>query len=132
MGYQKTDEEYADNLLALIGGRAVRAVIVDPSAASFLETLRRRGLKVIKARNDVVSGIRLTADMLKSRKLVICDPCEDSIREFSLYVWDEGKSGGDAPRKENDHAMDEIRYFASYIYEGDSGDFAVTVAHRRV
>ena len=95
MGYQKTDEEYADNLLALIGGRAVRAVIVDPSAASFLETLRRRGLKVIKARNDVVSGIRLTADMLKSRKLVICDPCEDSIREFSLYVWDEGKSGGD-------------------------------------
>lgn len=65
---QKTDEEYADDLAALAGGRPVRAVVADPSAASFCETLRRRGWRVKKADNQVVSGIRLTARLLKSGK----------------------------------------------------------------
>jgi hypothetical protein len=41
---QMTDEEYADALEKLAGNRPVTAVIVDPSAASFMEVLRRRGL----------------------------------------------------------------------------------------
>ena len=123
---QKTDEEYADALAALAGDRSVRAVVLDPSAASFAEVLRRRGWQVKKAENEVLSGIRTTAQLLKSGKLVICDPCADAIREFSLYRWEEGETGQDRVRKEHDHAMDEIRYFAATVAgkEGGSGFYA--------
>ena len=112
---QKTDEEYADELASLAGGRDIRAVVVDPSAASFIETLRRRGWRVRKADNEVLSGIRLTARLLKAGTLVICKGCEDAIREFSLYRWEEQGDGQDRVRKEHDHAMDEIRYFAATV-----------------
>lgn len=120
---QKTDQEYADDLEALVKGRPLGAVVVDPSAASFIEVLRRRGLPVRKAHNDVLSGIRLTARLLKEGKLVICSPCRDAIREFGLYRWDTSGSGGDRVVKEHDHAMDDIRYFASTIAAGNSGGF---------
>ena len=112
---QKTDEEYADELARLAGARPVRAVVADPSAASFCETLRRRGWRVKKADNQVLSGIRLTAQLLKSGKIVICKGCADAIREFSLYRWDDRTQGQDQVRKEHDHAMDEIRYFAATV-----------------
>ena len=129
---QKTDEEYADELARLAGDRPVRAVVADPSAASFCETLRRRGWRVKKADNQVLSGIRLTARLLKSGKLVICTGCTDAIREFGLYRWDDSCQGRDQVRKEHDHAMDEIRYFAATVAakEGRGGWFAGSVERR--
>ena len=124
-GFQKTDADYVRDLTALAGGRTITRVVVDPSAASFIEALRRAGYRVQKADNDVLTGIRTTADLLKSGRLVICSACADAIREFSLYVWDTG----DKPRKEHDHAMDEIRYFAMSVAE-DTGGFAATFAER--
>ena len=114
-GAQKTDAEYVRELRALCAGIRPEKVIVDPSAASFIEALRREGFRVEKADNDVLAGIRLTASLLKSGRLVICRGCEDAAREFSTYVWDDRKPGQDVPLKENDHAMDEIRYFAVSI-----------------
>ena len=130
---QKTDEEYADELAGLAGGREIRAVVVDPSAASFIETLRRRGWRVRKADNEVLSGIRLTARLLKAGKIVICKGCGDAIREFSLYRWEEQGDGQDRVRKEHDHAMDEIRYFAATVAakETNGGWFAGSVERRR-
>lgn len=115
MRRQKTDEEYADELAKLAAGRTIRAVVADPSAASFCETLRRRGWRVKKADNEVLTGIRLTAQLLKSGRIVICKGCKDAIREFSLYRWDDRCQGQDQVRKEHDHAMDEIRYFAATV-----------------
>lgn len=112
---QMTDAEYAAALERLADGRPLAAVIVDPSAASFIEVLRRRGLRVKKAENDVLSGIRLTADLLKRGKIVICDGCDDLIREMDEYVWDLSCPSGDRVRKEHDHAMDEMRYFAATV-----------------
>lgn len=120
---QKTDQEYARDLKALAGGRRLQGVIVDPSAASFLEVLRREGLPVRKAKNDVLSGIRLTAQLLKEGRLVICQGCCDALREFGLYRWDTGGAGGDRVVKEHDHAMDDIRYFAATVAAGQTGGF---------
>lgn len=120
MRRQKTDEEYADELARLADGRTIRAVVADPSAASFCETLRRRGWRVRKADNQVLTGIRLTAQLLKSGRIVICKGCKNAIREFSLYRWDDRHQGQDQVRKEHDHAMDEIRYFAATV-AGKSG-----------
>lgn len=112
---QQTDAEYYEQLVSLAGDHVIECVIVDPSAASFIELIRRHGrFAVRRAKNDVLSGIRLTARLLQSGKLLIGADCKDSIREFGLYVWDE-KASDDRPLKTNDHAMDDIRYFAATI-----------------
>ncbi len=117
----KTDEEYYTELEALAGDFSVRAVVVDPSAASFIETIRRHGrFKVRKAHNEVVPGIMTTARMLRDGTVQIHRSCKDAIREFGLYRWDE-KSTEDKPIKENDHAMDDIRYFCQTILRHKAG-----------
>ena len=116
-GRQKTDGEYAADLARLAGGRIIEQGVVDPSAASFMELLRRKGWRVVKAENDVLAGIRLTAELLRQGRLVICQGCDDAIREFGLYCWDE-RAVGDRVKKEHDHAMDEIRYFAATVAAG--------------
>ena len=129
-GRQRTDAEYADDLERLAAGRDIERVVVDPSAASFIEVLRRKGFRVIRADNAVADGIRTTADLLRSRRIVLCRGCADCLREIGLYCWDE-RSGRDAPRKEHDHAMDEMRYFAVDVAgEKDCGFAAVAVERR--
>ncbi len=129
-GAQKTDEEYYAELEKLADGRRINAVICDPSAASFIATIRKHGrFKVIPAKNDVLDGIRRVSDCLKSGRIKICRGCDDSVREFSLYCWDEG-AAKDCPRKENDHAMDDIRYFVSTVLYGGSRG-SVAIAARR-
>lgn len=114
---QMTDDEYYQALEKLAGKLPVEAVVVDPSAASFITLIRKKGrFPVRKAKNDVLDGIRLTARLLASGWLKFSPACEDAIREFGAYVWDENnKSGEDKPLKENDHAMDDIRYFCMTI-----------------
>lgn len=129
-GRQMTDAEYAEKLRKLAGGRTIKEVIVDPSAASFMEVLRRNGWKVRKADNDVISGIRKTADALKEGRIVICERCTDCLREMDLYVWDL-EAGGDRVVKKNDHAMDDMRYFVTGVLMGSAG-FAACVPERKI
>ncbi len=128
---QMTDEEYASELKRLAGERTVAAVIVDPSAASFIEVLRRKGWRVRKANNDVLSGIRLTSDALKDGGIVICEGCEDCIREMDEYVWDLSSGAKDRVKKEHDHAMDDMRYFVSTVLQGGAKGFAACTVERR-
>lgn len=120
-GRQKTDGEYAADLQRLAGGRDIELVVVDPSAASFLALLRREGWRTAKAENEVLSGIRLTAGLLREGRLVICEGCRDTLREFQLYCWEPG-GGRDRVRKAHDHAMDDIRYFAATVAAKECGD----------
>ena len=129
--HQMTDEEYAEALANLVGKRFVTAVIVDPSAASFIEVLKRKGWRVKKADNDVLGGIRLTSDCLKDGRMVICEGCSDCLREMDEYVWDLSDGARDRVKKEHDHAMDEMRYFAATVLGKKSGGFAVATVERR-
>ncbi len=124
-GMQRTDEEHYAALENLCAGKKISCVAVDPSAASFLETIRRHGkFRARKADNGVVDGIRRTAVALRGGKIRICRRCADAVREFGLYRWDEGRAD-DAPVKENDHAMDDIRYFVTTVLRPSAGCFAV-------
>ena len=128
---QMTDEEYAAELKKLTGDRDIAAVIVDPSAASFIEVLRRKGWQVRKADNDVLTGIRLTSDALKDGRIVICEGCADCIREMDEYVWDLSSGAKDRVKKEHDHAMDDMRYFVSTVLGKKELGFAVCSVERR-
>ncbi len=116
-GRQKTDGEYVRDLAKLAGERRVETVIVDPSAASFIEALRREGWTVRPADNRVLEGIRRTAEALKSGRVVVCKGCEAAAREFAMYRWEDG-GARDRVRKEFDHAMDDIRYFVMALESG--------------
>ncbi len=112
---QLTDSEYYEQLKKLAKGYAVRYIVVDPSAASFITLIKREGLfGVIKAKNAVTDGIRYTAGLINENRILISDKCRDAIREFGEYSWDSNASS-DVVLKENDHAMDEIRYFCTSV-----------------
>jgi PBSX family phage terminase large subunit len=119
-GIQRTDEEYCDDVEELAKGYNIRQIVVDPSAASFIASLRKRGFSIRKANNDVLDGIRRTAVYLKNGNIKIHRSCEDAIAEFGLYRWDE-KASADTVIKENDHAMDDIRYFSNTILKNKIG-----------
>ena len=128
-GRQKTDEEYYADLQALAGERKIEAVVIDPSAASFAECIRRHGrFRVKKANNDVLDGIRRVQEALRQGKIFISPACRDTLREFSLYAWDDS-GAKDSVKKENDHAMDDLRYFVSTVlHEADDGFFALAAS----
>lgn len=111
---QLTDDEYCEEVKALSGDLEISRVIVDPSAASFITALKRRGFRVQQADNSVLDGIRRTAAYLKGGYIKVHRSCTDAIREFGLYRWDE-KQTEDKVIKENDHAMDDIRYFCNTV-----------------
>lgn len=113
---QKTDKEYADDLIEFMGREAC-VIIVDPSAASFIAELRSRGLYVIPAENDVLEGIRKTATLMHLRKIKINERCERLIDEIGTYTWDKKAAlhGEEKPVKENDHSVDALRYYVNSL-----------------
>ncbi len=125
-GRQKTDEEYYADLTEFTNGKNITSVIVDPSAASFIECICRHGkFNVIPAKNDVTDGIRKVHSALRDGRIRISPACKSAIREFSLYRWDEGAKK-DTPKKENDHSMDDIRYFVLNVLDSqEDGFFAI-------
>ena len=128
-GYQRTDEEHYKALCDLVKDREISLVTVDPSAASFIEVIRRHSrFSVVPAQNSVIDGIRQVSSALKEGKVKICNNCLSSKREFSLYRWNENAMN-DSVIKENDHAMDDIRYFVTTVMGGDD-DFCVVAAQR--
>lgn len=131
-GRQRTDSEHYDALCNLAEDLPVEAVIVDPSAASFMECIRREGrFRVIPAKNDVIDGIRRVSDCLKEGRIRFSPDCKATVKEFGLYRWEEN-CAKDSVRKENDHAMDDIRYFVSTVADGnDDGGFFALAAKRR-
>lgn len=122
----RTDEEHYRELERLVKEaipeenplQKVRAVIVDPSAASFIQTIKKHGQFIVReADNNVLDGIRNTAAQLSSGRLLFCENCHDIFDEFGGYVWDSKASekGEDKPMKVSDHAMDDMRYFVNTV-----------------
>lgn len=114
---QKTDTEFADDLEEFIGDLSITRIIVDPSTASFIAELRKRNLRVLKAKNDVIDGIRNVSTALNEGLILYNDCCKQTFKEFNSYVWDEkaAERGEDKPVEKNDHHMDGDRYFVNTI-----------------
>lgn len=113
---QKTDKQYADDFMNFMGDKWCTA-IVDPSAASFIAELRSRGVYVVAANNDVLNGIRKTANLISRKKILINVQCPQLRKEMTLYSWDEKAAGhGDEkPVKEYDHSADALRYYVNSL-----------------
>ena len=113
---QKTDEEYADDFMAFMGASWCVAY-VDPSAASFIASLKRRGVYVLEANNAVLDGIRRTGTLFQRGQLVVHDTCTGLLDELGSYRWDDkaAQRGEEKPIKQLDHAPDALRYFVNSL-----------------
>ncbi|QAS70252.1 PBSX family phage terminase large subunit [Oenococcus sicerae] len=114
--HQRTDEQYANDLDKFLG--SIKAtIIVDPSAASFITLLKKRGRTVIKAKNDVLDGIRATQTAMNTGQILFTRKCKNLFKELASYIWDDKASerGEDKPVKQHDHACDAMRYFVYMI-----------------
>lgn len=117
-GRQKTNGEYADDVAAFLEPYGPKGVYVDPSAASFKLELRKRGMHVVDADNDVMNGITFMCAEMQKGNLFVCKECVSLIKEIEGYVWDSKSclKGEDRPLKVGDHAIDALRY-ASFTHK---------------
>ena len=108
----------------------IEAVVIDPSAASFIECVEsHRVFRVVRADNRVREGIAAVSRWLAEGKLSFDPGCDQCIREFSLYRWEDG--GSERPVKEQDHAMDDLRYFVMYCEQEEKpGGFCAARVER--
>lgn len=111
---QKTDKQYADDMAEFMGDTPEEqcVIIVDPSAASFIQELRSRGWVVKPADNEVLDGIRAVSTLLAQRNIRINRTCKGLISEMQSYAWDEkaAEKGEEKPLKLLDHGCDALRY----------------------
>ena len=130
-GERRTDEEHYAALEALAGDRTIQAVIVDPSAASFIACIQRHGrFLVLPGKNDVIGGIQQVSRLLQEDRLRFSTSCIDLRREFQQYCWSDSIRG-DIPQKEHDHAMDDMRYFVrTVVCKDETSTFFVAAAGR--
>lgn len=135
-GYQKTDGDYVNDLKQWIDKRVVQFIIVDPSATSFIVSLKRAGYVVKSAENSVIQGIQFVSNKLKNFQYFIAESCENTIREIESYVWDEKalNRGIEQPVKMNDHCMDRDRYalFSTKNIQGTSQKTTVNLPKNTV
>lgn len=113
------NEAYYRMLQTLIGEYPIEYIVIDPSASSMIETIQKYGRWVcIKADNDVLNGIQDVTKFLNAGVLYFHRECRNTFNEFEAYSWDEDKSE-DAIIKENDHSMDQLRYFCRTILRNE-------------
>lgn len=97
--------------------------------------LRALGIHTRNAQKDVILGIQRMKARLKVPgdgwpRLMVSERCQNVIKEFSSYRWQESKAERDEkeePQKVNDHAMDALRYM---VMELDNQRGKVTEAGR--
>lgn len=105
------NEAYYKMMCDLIGDLPIEYIIVDPSAAAFIETINKYAKYIAKgANNDVLNGIQEVTKYLNYGLLEIHESCVETIKEFEGYAWDD-ESNEDEVIKENDHHMDLLRYY---------------------
>lgn len=88
------------------------AMICDNARPEAIEEMQRKGVfaeACVKGPNSVLEGI----EWMQDRRIFIDESCAGAIEEIQMYQWMKDKKTGNRlpkPIKENDDAMDAIRY----------------------
>lgn len=114
--HTKTEIEYTRDFLEFTADfKPLRWAQCDPHEHSFIASVRQNSdINMMRASNRVDKGLRNLGTLFHMNELGIHKRCTNLIRELQCYVWDpkETEKGQDAPLKENDHAVDALRYGA--------------------
>lgn len=117
----KTEDQIADYVQAL----GANKVYPDPESPSAIATLKKRGVnvrEVIKGKDSVKNGINKVRELLRANKLHISASCVNLLFEFETYSYpDDVKGISENPIKENDDALDSLRYVIMMSTKGTQG-----------
>jgi hypothetical protein len=95
----------------------------DPQGAREMVELRSAGVLVRKGENDVPTGIQAVRSRLETGRLkILSGTCPNLLWEAGLYRYDPDEAS-ERPIKENDHALDALRYLISSIDKRRLGFF---------
>jgi len=109
---QQTDIQIADYASAL----SFNECYPDPESPSGIEELKRKNVnvrEVIKNKDSIKNGINVVRELFKSNRLFINKRCSNLIWELETYSYPDKKADHNEeenPIKENDHAVDALRY----------------------
>ena len=115
----KTDTLFLEDYKKFIGDINIKKVIIDPSATSLINLFKLNGIEVKEADNTVIDGINLVLSFLEGERIhIVAENCPNLLREFASYIWDSKaqERGEDKPVKENDHALDALRYLLQTLF----------------
>ena len=111
-GVTVDNEAYYKMIQEVADGFPITSIVIDPSAAAMKATIRKYGeFTCTDGNNDVLNGIQEVTKYVSLGMLQIHDSCQETLKEFGAYAWDEKAVGEDRVIKEYDHHMDLIRYF---------------------
>ncbi|MFA5715632.1 MAG: terminase family protein [Candidatus Paceibacterota bacterium] len=101
----------------------------DPSEPANIAEFRSSNLRATKASNAIIPGITAVAANIgrgANSMLFVSPSCTHTIQEFGMYQWKErnGESVPDEPQKNNDHAMDALRYAVMALTRPSKGFIA--------
>ena len=114
-GKRVDNEAYYKMLEELIGPVPIESIVIDPSAAGMIETIKKYHKYTVRgANNDVLDGIVEVTKYINKGLIYVADWCTDIIDEFGTYAWDDDPVA-ERVIKENDHAMDALRYYVMTI-----------------
>lgn len=104
-----------DQIAEYVRSCGFNGVYADPESPSAIATLNGKGVnvrEVVKNKDSIVNGIQQVRELLKQQKLRIHSSCVNLIAEFEMYAYPDPKDGllKEVPMKENDHALDALRY----------------------
>ena len=104
-------------------GATCEGCLCDPSGRAHVIELGKRGFPMLTTNNDVYNGLVNLQPRLAHGTILVHERCEALRGELDSYVWDE-KAGDKPAKNQDDHAIDETRYFCSYAYPLDGGFIA--------
>lgn len=108
----KTDAETAE----YVAGCSFNKVYPDPESPSAIKELQNKKVnirEVIKNKDSIKNGITKVSELFKANKLKISNSCSNLIYELETYSYPDKKdqhNEEENPIKENDHALDAMRY----------------------
>jgi PBSX family phage terminase large subunit len=114
----KTDDEIAE----VAASQKFNFVYPDPANAGGIKSLRDHGCNVrdvIKGKDSVKNGINIVRELFKSNRLFIHESCPSLILELETYSYGDSKDGmkvDENPVKENDDAVDALRYVLMMVH----------------
>jgi PBSX family phage terminase large subunit len=117
--YYKTGKT-TDEIIEHVKSLRPNKVYPDPAEPDRNEQARRAGLNIREVSKDVEAGINCVRELFKQDRLHIHSSCVHLINELETYSYPEKKPDKNEPElpiKENDHALDEVRYVL-YMQEG--------------
>lgn len=100
------------------------AVYPDPAEPDRIEEMRRHGLNVRDVSKDIEAGLSKVQELLRAGRIKVHASCVSTIAEFESYAYPDRKPDHNEPEtpiKENDHAMDAVRYALFMNSQGGTG-----------